>query len=49
MRLMFFPEDWKLNVDSKIAKNIPEKIYDCLDNLIWIGNCKFSVLLREYS
>ena len=26
-----------------------QKIYDFLDNLIWIGNGKFSLLLREYS
>ena len=33
MTLMFFQEHWKLNVDSKIAKKIPEKNYDILDNL----------------
>ena len=49
MRVMFFSEHWKFNVDSKIAKKIPEKIYGFLDNLIWIGNGKFSLLLREYS
>ena len=46
---MFFSENWKFNVDSKIAKKIPEKIYGFLDNLIWIGNGKFSLLLREKS
>ena len=49
MRVMFFSEHWKLNVDSNIAKKIQEKNYDVLDNFIWIGNGKFSLLLREYS
>ena len=26
-----------------------QKIYGFIDNLIWIGNDKFSLLLREYS
>ena len=26
-----------------------EKIYGFLDNLIWVGNGKYSLLLREYS
>ena len=29
-----FSEDWKLNVDFKVAKEIQEKIYGFLDNLI---------------
>ena len=49
MRLMYFQEHWKYNGDSKIAKKNPKKIYDVLDNLIWIGNGKFSLLLPEYS
>ena len=32
-----------------MPKKIPEKVYGFLDNLIWIGNGKFSLLLREYS
>ena len=48
MRLMFFSENWKFNVASKIAKKMPEKVYGFLDNFIWIGNGKFSLLLREY-
>ena len=44
-----FSEDWKLNVDFKVAKEIQEKIYGFLDSLIWIGNAKFSLLLPEYS
>ena len=49
MRLMFVSEHWKLNVYSKIPKKMQEKNYGFLDNLIWIGNGKFSLLLREYS
>ena len=49
MRLIFFSENWKFNVNSKNAKKIPQKIYGFLDNLIWIGKGKFSLLLREYS
>ena len=45
---MFFSENLKFNVASKIANKMQEKIYDFLDNLIWIGNDKFSLLLREY-
>ena len=45
---MFVSEHWKLNVDSKIAKKMPEKNYEFFDNLISIGNGKFSLLLREY-
>ena len=33
----------------KLQKKNPKKIYDVLDNLIWIGNGKFSLLLPEYS
>ena len=32
-----------------MQKKILQKIYGFLDNLIWIGNGKFSLLLREYS
>ena len=46
---MLFPEYWKLNVDSKNATKIKEKTNGVLDNLISIGNGKFSLLLREYS
>ena len=46
---MFASEHWKFNVDSKIGKKVPQKINDFLDNLIWIGNVKCSLLLREYS
>ena len=48
MRLIFFPERWKFHVDTKNAKNIPQKVHGLLDKLIWIGNAKFSLLLREY-
>ena len=45
----FSSEHWKFNVDSKNAKKMQQKINGFLDNLIWIGNGKFSLLLREYS
>ena len=48
MRLIFFPERWKFHVDTKNAKNISQKVHGFLDKLIWIGNAKFSLLLREY-
>ena len=35
-------------IQKKKKKNAP-KIDGFLDNLIWIGNGKFSLLLREYS
>ena len=46
---MLVSEHRKLNVDSNIATKIQEKTYGVLDNLISIGNGKFSLLLREYS
>ena len=49
MRLMFFSDYWNFDVDSKYLTTIPEKTYGFLDNLIWIGNGKFSLLLAEYS
>ena len=45
----FFSKHWKLHVDTKNAKSISERVYSFLDNLIWMGNRKFSLLLREYS
>ena len=32
-----------------MQKKMQEKVYGFLDNLVWIGNGKFSLLLREYS
>ena len=32
-----------------MQKKMQQKVYGFLDNLIWIGNGKFSLLLREYS
>ena len=32
-----------------MQKKMQEKIYGFLDNLVWIGNGKFSLLLWEYS
>ena len=49
MSLLFSSEYCKLNGDSKIAKKNEQKNYIFLDNLIWIGNGKLSLLLREYS
>ena len=45
----FFSEHWKFNVGCKKAKKMQQKIDGFIDNLIWIGNVKFSLLLREYS
>ena len=49
MKLIFLSEHWKFNVNSKNAKELQQKLYGFLDNLIWIGNGKLSLLLREYS
>ena len=49
MWLIFFSEHWKFHVDTENAKQIWQKRYGFLDNLIRIGNGKFSILLREYS
>ena len=49
MRLIFVLKHWKTYSDSKNAKKMQQKIDGFLDNLIWIGNGKFSLLLREYS
>ena len=35
--------------NKKKTKKLSENIYGFLDNLIWIGNGKFSLLLWEYS
>ena len=34
---------------QEIIKKIEERIYGFLDNLIWIGNGKFFLVLQEYS
>ena len=49
MRLIFFSEHLSFNVDSKNEKKMQQNVYDILDNLIWIGNRKFSLFLQEYS
>ena len=49
MGLIFFSERLKLNVDSKNAEKISQKVSGFLDNLIWISNDKFCLLIREYS
>ena len=46
---MFFAKHWKFHLNWKYFSIIPRKIYGFLDNLIWFGNGKFSLLLREYS
>ena len=48
MWVTFVSKHWKFHGDTKIAKQIPPKLYGVLDNLISIGNGKFSLLLREY-
>ena len=42
---MSFSEHWKFDVDSRIAKEIWEKVDSVLDNFSLIGNCKFSLFL----
>ena len=37
------------NNNKKKKKKMEEKVYDFSDNLIGIGNGKFSLLLPEYS
>ena len=49
MRLALFSEHWKFNVASKNAKKMQQKIPGFLDNLIGIGNGKFSLLVRQFS
>ena len=46
---MFFSDHWKFHLDTKSAKKISQKCYGFFVNLIWIGNGKFSLLLREHS
>ena len=48
MRLIFFSEYSKFNVDLKNPKQIEQKVDGFLDNLIWIANGKFSLILRGY-
>ena len=45
----FCSHQCKFNIDSKNAREMLQKHYGCLDSFIWIGNYKFSLLLREYS
>ena len=49
MRLIFFSERLKFNVDSKKRKENGQNISGFLDNLIRIGNDKFCLLIRDYS
>ena len=52
MRLIFFfffLEHQKFHVDFKNLNKITSKGFGFLDHLILIGNCKFSLLLRQYS
>ena len=49
MRLIFFSKHWNFIVDSENAKKLKQKIYDFSDRLIYVGNGKFSLLIREYS
>ena len=45
----FFSKQWKFIVHSKNAKKMLQKIQGFSNNLIYVGNGKFSVLIREYS
>ena len=43
----FFSQHHKFNVDSKNGKKMPQNVSPFPDKLIWIGKCKFSLLLQE--
>ena len=45
----FFSKCSKFNLDSKNAIKMRQKFFGHSDNCIWIGDGKFSLLLREYS
>ena len=45
----FFSKHWKFIVDCKNAKKMSQKICGFSDSLIYVGNAKFSLLIREYS
>ena len=46
--LIFVLKHWEFNVDTKNVEKVQQEIDCLLKNLIWIGNGKFSLLLREY-
>ena len=48
MRVLFPTQHGKFNVDSKHGKKMQQNIYGFSDNLISIGQIKFSVLLWKY-
>ena len=48
MSLIFASERWKFHVDTKNIKKIFQEGYGFFYNLIWIGNGRFSLLLRGY-
>ena len=49
MRLIFLSKHWKFIADFKNAKKVQQNIDGFSDNLIKVGNGKFSLLIREYS
>ena len=49
MRLIFSTPHWKFHVYTKNAKKVSQKVSGFFDNVIWGGNGKLSLLLREYS
>ena len=49
MTLIFFSEHCKFHLDSKNVSKTKQKFDLFLENLICIGNRKYSLLLREYS
>ena len=49
MTLIFFSKSSKFDVDSKNALKKQKNIFGFLDNCIWIGSGKFSLLWRKYS
>ena len=49
MRLIYLLEHWNIYVDFKKGKELQQKIDGFKYYLIWIGNGKSAILLREYS
>ena len=47
--VFLFEKCSKFNVDSKKAIKILQKVFGFLNDCIWSGSCKFSLLWRVYS
>ena len=47
--ILFRTLQFKVDPNNPKKKKKAENVYGFLDNLIWIGNGKFSLLVQEYS